>query len=291
MVNLRTGCPAGPVEDRRGQSGGFGGFPIGIGKAGGLTGIIGLLVALFLGGSSIFGGSGGGINVPGLPGVQSPETRDPNLADPQADQVAFVKLALGDIEATWQSIFANGGGPQWVPTTLVLYTDVTETGCGTGEAATGPFYCPVDQKVYLDLGFFNELTTRFGAPGDLAEAYVIAHEVGHHVQNLLGISAKVSEHEQADPSSANEWSVKLELQADCFAGVWAHSAYAAGELQAGDLQEALAAAAAVGDDRLQQQAGRAVNPDNFTHGSSEQRVSWFTKGYDQGDPNACDTFS
>jgi predicted metalloprotease len=290
MVRFRPGGPSGPVEDRRGQGGGFGGLPIGIGKAGGLTGLIGLLVALFLGGRSVFTGGGSGINIPGLPGVNSPVTRDPNLADPQAGQVTFVKQALGDIEATWQSIFASSG-TQWEPTTLVLYTDVTDTGCGTGEAATGPFYCPVDRKVYLDLGFFNELTTRFSAPGDLAEAYVIAHEVGHHVQNLLGISAKVSEHEQADPASANAWSVKLELQADCFAGVWAHSAYAAGELQAGDLQEALAAAAAVGDDRLQQQAGRAVNPDNFTHGSSEQRVSWFSKGYDQGDPNACDTFA
>ncbi len=290
MVKFRPGGPAGPVEDRRGQSGGFGGFPIGIGKAGGLTGLIGLLVALFLGGRSILTGGSGGINLPGLPGVQSPAARDPNIADPQADQVTFVKQALGDIEATWQSIFEQSG-QTWEPTTLVLYTDVTDTGCGTGEAATGPFYCPVDRKVYLDLGFFNELTTRFKAPGDLAEAYVIAHEVGHHVQNLLGISAKVSEHEQADPSSANAWSVKLELQADCFAGVWAHGAYAAGELQAGDLQEALAAAAAVGDDRLMQQAGRAVNPDNFTHGSSEERVSWLTKGYDKGDPNACDTLA
>jgi predicted metalloprotease len=290
MVRFRPGGPSGPVEDRRGQGGGFGGLPIGIGKVGGLTGIIGLLVALFLGGSSIFGGGGGGINIPGLPGVQSPVTRDPNLADPQADQVTFVKQALGDIEATWQTILQQSG-QTWEPTTLVLYTDVTDTGCGTGQAATGPFYCPVDRKVYLDLGFFTELTTRFKAPGDLAEAYVIAHEVGHHVQNLLGISAKVTEHEQSDPSSANAWSVKLELQADCFAGVWAHSAYAAGELQPGDLQEALAAAAAVGDDRLMQQAGRAVNPDNFTHGSSEQRVSWLSKGYDQGDPNACDTFA
>jgi predicted metalloprotease len=289
MVKFRPGGPAGPVEDRRGQ-GGFGGLPIGIGKVGGLTGLIGLLVALFLGGSSIFGGSGGGINIPGLPGVQAPASGDPNRPDPQADQVEFVKLALGDIEATWQSIFETSG-QQWVPTTLVLYTDVTDTGCGTGQAATGPFYCPADQKVYLDLGFFNEMASRFNAPGDLAEAYVIAHEVGHHVQNLLGISAKVSEHEQADPSSANAWSVKLELQADCFAGVWAHSAYAQGELEAGDLQEALDAAGAVGDDRLAQQAGRAVNPDSFTHGSSEQRVSWFTKGYDQGDPNACDTFA
>jgi predicted metalloprotease len=185
----------------------------------------------------------------------------------------------------------SAAGKSYSRATVVLFTGGTQSGCGPASEATGPFYCPLDHKVYLDLGFFRELDTRFGAPGDFAQAYVVAHELGHHVQSLLGIEADVRKEQQDDPSKQLDLSVRLELQADCFAGVWGHSAYTRNELDPGDTNEALKAAAAVGDDRLQQQAGQRVNPETWTHGSSAERTRWFRKGFDSGDPNACDTFS
>lgn len=203
----------------------------------------------------------------------------------------FVRHVLAETEDTWRQIF-RANGQQYVDPTLVLFSGATRTACGVGQAAMGPFYCPADQKVYIDLGFYQELKSRFNAPGDFAQAYVIAHEVGHHVQNLLGISEKVqAARQRAGERQANELSVRLELQADCLAGVWAKNADAArGILEAGDVEEALRAASAIGDDALQKQAQGYVVPDSFTHGSSEQRVRWFKRGMESGQLAACNTF-
>jgi hypothetical protein len=204
----------------------------------------------------------------------------------------FVSVVLADTEDTWQEIFAEGGR-RYSPPTLVLFSDAVASACGFAEAAMGPFYCPADAKVYIDLRFYEELRSRFGAPGDFAQAYVIAHEVGHHVQNVLGISAKVeAARQRAGASEGNRLSVMLELQADCFAGVWAHRAERARSiLEAGDIDEGLNAASAIGDDRLQRRAGGRVVPDSFTHGSSAQRQRWFRRGLEAGNVQACDTFS
>ncbi len=192
----------------------------------------------------------------------------------------------------WTDLFAQAG-QQYRPADLVLFEGSTNSACGGATSAIGPHYCPLDEQIYIDLGFFDELQRRFGASGgDFAEAYVIAHEVAHHVQNLLGISDQVNALSQQDPSQRNGLSVRLELQADCWSGVWAHSIYQRGDvLEPGDIEEALSAAAAVGDDRIQAQSGGRINPESWTHGSSEQRVAWFSTGYETGDPNACDTFS
>jgi predicted metalloprotease len=211
---------------------------------------------------------------------------------PQDDEQAqFVSVVLADTEDTWSAMFQHGGG-RYEPPKLVLYTDMTQTACGLGSTASGPFYCPGDRKVYLDLGFFNELS-RLGAPGDFARAYVIGHEVAHHVQNLLGTMDEVnSARAAAGRVEANKLSVMLELQADCYAGVWAyHAQKARSILEQGDVEEGIQAASAVGDDRLQRMAGHSVQPDSFTHGSSKQRVSWFRTGLRTGDLAACDTFS
>jgi len=202
-----------------------------------------------------------------------------------------VSVVLADTEDTWSAMFQHGGG-RYEPPKLVLYTDMTQTACGLGSTASGPFYCPGDRKVYLDLGFFNELS-RLGAPGDFARAYVIGHEVAHHVQNLLGTMDEVnSARAAAGRVEANKLSVMLELQADCYAGVWAyHAQKARSILEQGDVEEGIQAASAVGDDRLQRMAGHSVQPDSFTHGSSKQRVSWFRTGLRTGDLAACDTFS
>lgn len=202
----------------------------------------------------------------------------------------FVAAILGDTEDTWSAIFSDAGR-RYQPPKLVLYRDAVESACGFNSAAVGPFYCPPDQKVYLDLSFFHELHRRFGAPGDFAQAYVIAHEVGHHVQNLLGNSRQVEQmRRQAGQSEANALSVLVELQADCFAGVWGHHAQKRNLLEAGDLEEGLRAAQAVGDDFIQKQSQGYVNPDSFTHGTSEQRSRWFRRGYESGSPDACNTF-
>jgi predicted metalloprotease len=203
----------------------------------------------------------------------------------------FVAVVLADTEAAWTQIFAQQGRTYEKPT-LVLFRDAVQSACGTASTAAGPFYCPGDRKVYLDLSFYDELKNRFGAPGDFAQAYVVAHEVGHHVQTLLGISDRVEQARQrGGERGANALSVRLELQADCFAGIWAHNADQSRQLlEAGDIDEGLNAASAIGDDRLQRQAQGYVNPDSFTHGTSEQRVRWFKTGFQSGDLKACDTF-
>jgi predicted metalloprotease len=201
-------------------------------------------------------------------------------------------VVLADTEETWNALLPQYG-VQYVDPTLTLFTEATESKCGIGQAAMGPFYCPADQKVYIDLSFYDELSQRFGAPGDFAQAYVIAHEVGHHVQNLLGTAEKVHAAQQrASPVDANALSVRMELQADCYAGVWAHHASRSRQLlEAGDFQEGIDAASAIGDDRLQRASQGRVVPDSFTHGTSEQRVRWFTKGFESGTLEACDTFA
>jgi uncharacterized protein len=206
--------------------------------------------------------------------------------DPQA---RFVGAVLGDTEDTWKSIFAKQGRVYEEPV-LVLFDGSVRSACGLASAAVGPFYCPSDHRLYLDLSFFRELAQRFGAPGDFAQAYVVAHEVGHHVQTLLGISDQVQRGQASGRANPNELSVRMELQADCFAGVWGHHAAGRQLLDPGDAEEGLRAAAAIGDDRLQRQGQGYVAPESFTHGSSEQRVSWLRRGLEAGDPNACNTF-
>jgi predicted metalloprotease len=197
--------------------------------------------------------------------------------------------ALDDTQDAWTEIFRNEG-LQYQRAKLVVFRDLTPSACGAGQAATGPFYCPSDGKVYLDLSFFDELDRRFGAPGDFAQAYVIAHEIGHHVQNLVGTSDRVHEAMQNESSNANESSVGLELQADCYAGIWASSAQQRGILETGDIEEGMGAASAVGDDRMQEMSGRGVNPDAFTHGSAAQRAEWFRRGLQSGRIRDCEPF-
>jgi len=274
------------IEDRRG--GGGGGFGFGRGPQIGCGGAIVLLVLSLLTGKNffaLFDGSGGGRPVPAGPTSTAPVQQSPD----EAKETEFMSFVIGDVQDSWTKILQQEG-VNYQRAKLVLYRDITQTACGTGEAATGPFYCPSDAKVYLDLGFFDELHRRFGAPGDFAQAYVVAHEVGHHVQNLVGTSDRVHEAMQSDRRNANEYSVRLELQADCYAGVWANSAAQRNVLEPGDIEEGLAAAGAVGDDRLQSMSGRAVNPDSFTHGSAAQRMEWFQRGFKSGDMRDCETF-
>lgn len=273
-------------------AGGSGGLRVGrVAGRGGIGVIVLALIAMFFGVDpsivlGIFGGGGGSGYVQQQ---SSAPTGTPSAGDSRAD---FVAAVLGETEDVWNPVFRQLGRDYREPT-LVLFDGQVASACGMASAATGPFYCPGDQKVYLDLSFFDDLTNRFGAPGDFAEAYVVAHEVGHHVQTLLGISQQVQQaRAQASEADANHYSVMLELQADCFAGVWARQAHEKRQiLEKGDVREGLDAAAAIGDDRLQKQARGYVVPDSFTHGSSEQRVRWFETGLDAGDINACDTFS
>jgi predicted metalloprotease len=218
----------------------------------------------------------------------------PAATSPEEERtVDFVDAVMADAQATWGELL----GGRYRETVAVLFRDATRSACGVGQAATGPFYCPADQRVYLDLEFFDELRTRFRAPGDFAQAYVLAHELGHHVQTLLGIESQVRQLQSSRPDQRNALSVRMELQADCFAGVWGHHAAQPGraaqgkvELESGDLEEGLNAAAAIGDDRIQRMSGDRIAPESFTHGSSEQRVTWFKRGFDSGDPRACETF-
>lgn len=217
----------------------------------------------------------------------------PQVSQAEADRSAeFVSAVLGETEDTWNSIFRSEFSADYQEPSLVLYAGATQSACGLGQSAMGPFYCPADQKIYLDTSFFQDLSARLGAPGDFAQAYVIAHEVGHHVQNLLGVSSQVQRAQQrVSRTQANDLSVRLELQADCLAGVWAHSAQAARQiLEEGDIEEALNAASQIGDDRLQMQAQGYVTPDSFTHGSSQQRTAWFDRGLETGDIDQCNTF-
>jgi hypothetical protein len=219
----------------------------------------------------------------------APEDGKPLPAGSLTDEEAFVSFVLDDVQDFWSGIFSDSGST-YERASLVLFDDAVQSGCGAASAATGPFYCSLDKRVYLDLVFFDELHERFGAPGDFAQAYVIAHEIAHHIQNLTGVSSLVIEQTRSDPSQRNDLSIKQELQADCLAGVWAFSTYSRNLLESGDLEEGLGAAAAVGDDRIQETVTGRVDPESWTHGSSAQRVEWFRRGFDSGNPNECDTF-
>ena len=267
------------VEDQRGRGG------VGLPVIGGGIGTIVILIV-----AALFGINPGKLmqQAPTTTAAQEPG-QPASTTDPQVD---FVAAVLGDTEDVWNQYFKERLGRDYVEPKLVLFSGAVQSACGFAQSATGPFYCPLDDKVYIDLSFYRELHERFRAPGDFAEAYVIAHEVGHHVQDLLGTSEKVhAMQERASESQANDLSVRLELQADCYAGVWAHHAQKMKSiLEPGDVEEALAAASAIGDDRLQMQSRGYVTPDSFTHGSSEQRVTWFRRGFDQGEMQSCETF-
>jgi uncharacterized protein len=282
------------VIDVRGRGGGGLSMGRGVTVPGGL-GLAGVIVFLLIQVLSGGGGSAGAFDVDD-PFGQAPQAPAadgggiPAAQDPDRDLKDFSGYVFSNTLDTWEKLFqAQGNGFQRAK--VVLYRDAVSTGCGNASSAVGPFYCPADQRVYLDLSFYRDMETELGAPGDFAWAYVIAHEVGHHVQQQLGTSTEVSRLGQEHPDEANELSVRLELQADCYSGVWAHSVFAAGDLEKGDVQEAVRASAAVGDDRLQRRAGGQVNPDSFTHGSSEQRTEWFNRGRASGEPADCDTFS
>lgn len=271
------------IEDRRGGGGGGFGGPVMIGGGG-----LGLVAVVVI---SMLLGVDPAVILNGAAQMQGGQVRQGPPSGPRADDalVDFSAAVLGSTEDVWGELFAAEGG-RYRPAVFVPYDGVTPTACGTGQAAMGPFYCPADQRVYVDLSFYRELKERFGAPGDFAQAYVLAHEVGHHVQHLLGATARVQN--ARGERERNRMSVRLELQADCYAGVWAARAHAARAiLEDGDVEEGLAAAAAVGDDALQRKAQGRVVPDAFTHGTSAQRVRWFRTGLQSGDPSRCDTFS
>jgi predicted metalloprotease len=267
------------IIDRRGQRG-IGG-PLGVGG-----GLIGLILALIFGGD-ILGGGDPGIETTTAGGdVGAPVSESAE----EAERREFVTFVLNDVQDVWRQTLPKYGD-QYRDAKLVLFREATRSGCGVGQAGMGPFYCPLDERAYLDLSFFDELHSRFGANGDFAQAYVIAHEIGHHVQHILGIDDRVRQMQGARPGDANEYSVRLELQADCFSGVWANSTSQRRLLESGDVEEALNAAAAIGDDRIQRQTQGSINPESFTHGSSAQRVTWFRRGMESGNPESCDTFA
>lgn len=272
----------GNIEDRRGSSARMGVVPMGIG------GVLVLLLLSWFTGVDFLSLVGDG----GVPQTQTggPADRGPVATTPEEEEmVGLVDAVIEDTQATWSRLL----GDRYQPTTAVLFREATNSTCGFAESAVGPFYCPADRKVYLDLSFFNELRTRFGAPGDFAQAYVLAHEVGHHVQTVMGIESQTRQRQQAAPSQRNTLSVLMELQADCFAGVWGHSAAQPGgrvDLEEGDLEDGLRAAAAIGDDTIQKRSTGRVMPDKFTHGTSAQRVEWFRRGFESGNPESCNTF-
>ena len=275
------------IEDRRDEGGGGGGFQFG-GMHLGIGGALILLVLSLVFKQNFFallGGGGGGGN--------APVASHPNPARDQQEQplVQFVSFVLDDTQKTWEQILPEQAGKPYRHAKLVLFRNYTQSGCGGAQSATGPFYCPQDEKVYIDLGFYDELRQRFGAPGQFAQAYVLAHEIGHHIQKIVGTEARVQQMNQGNRRMDNALSVKVELQADCYAGVWAHSTQQRHLLEQGDIQSALGAAAAVGDDRLQKMSTGHVAPDSFTHGSSAQRMHWFEQGFDSGSIAACNTFA
>ncbi|MEZ4443068.1 MAG: neutral zinc metallopeptidase [Polyangiaceae bacterium] len=275
-MKWQRGYKSDQVEDRRGQ-GGRRGVPLTLG-----TLVLGL-AAYFLLGQDIFGLLGGGVGdgAPSAPATSSPE---------EQERVEFISFVLDDVQANWKALF-SAEGKRYEAAKLVLFRDGVSSACGYQGSAVGPFYCPGDKKAYIDLSFYDDLKRRFGAPGDFAQAYVLAHEIGHHVQNLLGDNRRIHEQQRANPDQKNALSIKLELQADCYAGVWAHSTKKRDLLDKGDIKEGLDAAAAIGDDRLQKGATGEVHPERWTHGSSEQRMRWFKKGLDLGTIAACDTFA
>jgi len=284
------GYRSGQVEDRRAYGGGGGGMSAaGIGLLGWLFTRFGL-PGLLIGGAVLYfmsGGLGGGSDSASIDPSQQPAV----ASDPAEDEaVQFVSFVLDDVQKTWTDEFAKNN-QRYPLARLVLFRGRTQSGCGTGSAMSGPFYCPTDQRVYIDLSFYDELRQRFGAPGDFAQAYVIAHEIGHHVQHLLGLTERVHNAARGDRQGEDSASVRLELQADCLAGVWARSTDQRKLLEEGDIQEALTAAAAIGDDRLQKQSTGTVSPESWTHGSSEQRMRWFKRGFTEGSLQRCDTFA
>jgi predicted metalloprotease len=276
----------GNVEDRRGRPGGRAALPVG----GGLVGVIVTVLILVLGG-------GGGYDV-GKPFDPFPAQTQPadnaqamdTAPDASSQLLDFLSFVVGDLQKFWAADFQKAGR-DFAPTRLVVFSGQTDTGCGPGSAATGPFYCPLDRQIYVDPGFFRELAVRFRAPGDFAQAYVLAHEYGHHVQTLTGITEQVDSASRENPDQRNALSVRVELQADCLAGVWAHSTFERGLLEQGDLEEGLTAASSVGDDRIQEAATGRISPETFTHGTAAQRAGWFKRGFEDGDATACDTFS
>ena len=269
------------IEDLRGRRGFGGGLPIGAGMGVGGT-IIVLILALLFGGD-IFGGGGSG-------GVPTTATEEGAIEETPEERrlVEFVSFVLDDAQRVWAEILPKYGG-DYREAKLVLFRDYVQSACGVGQSAMGPFYCPLDEKVYIDLGFYDALKDRFGAPGDFAQAYVITHELGHHVQNITGTASEVRQMQQSRPGQANALSVRLELQADCYAGIWGNSTSQRQILERGDVEEGLNAAAAIGDDRIQGESG-GVSPESFTHGTSEQRARWFRRGLESGDPRTCNTF-
>lgn len=319
-MKWRMGRRSSNVSDQRGAGGGLGGLGGGLGggfgRGGGLGGGLGGLIGSRLGIKGILiviaifvvlhfmgidpmallngGGSGFSRNDDMFAGQQTESSGVTTTGNATEDELAdFTSVILASTEDTWRGLFQQAGQAYRDPT-LVMFSGAVQSACGHAQSAMGPFYCPPDQKVYIDLDFYRDLSHRFEAPGDFAQAYVVAHEVGHHVQNLLGIEADTrAQRGRLSEADANALSVRVELQADCFAGIWAHHIAAQNaelQLEPGDIEEGLNAASAIGDDRLQQQSSGHVVPDSFTHGSSEQRVRWFTKGFESGDPEICDTF-
>jgi predicted metalloprotease len=275
------------IEDRRGSGGG------GIGMMGpglGLGGVVLLVLSLLFGENLLEGTGEAPADAPATATSDGAVNSDSLDRTPEERRVRqFVSFVLDDVQDTWARVLPRYG-TQYREAKLVLFRDGVPTACGDMPSAAGPFYCPRNETAYLDLGFYDELRRRFGAPGDFAQAYVLAHEIGHHLQHVLGTDTRVRQIQGSRPSMANELSVRMELQADCYAGVWAHSTEQRRLLESGDVEEGLAAAAAVGDDRIQQQTTGMVRPESFTHGSSAQRMEWFKRGFESGSPEACDTF-
>jgi predicted metalloprotease len=273
--------PSEDLEDRRAEGGGR--LPLPLGRGGmSLGGAVALIAVMWLLGIDPT------VLLSGDPGTRvgiDPGAAGRFQASPEEEElVQFVSFVLDDLQSTWPQLL-----PGYRDARLVLFRDATHSGCGTGQSEMGPFYCPGDEKVYIDLSFYGDLRARFGAPGDFAQAYVLAHEIGHHVQHLAGLDERASAARSGDPERVNQISVTLELQADCFAGVWGHHAARREVLEPGDVEEGLRAAAAIGDDRIQKMSGRGVHPESFTHGSSEQRVRWLHRGLESGDPEVCNT--
>lgn len=264
------------LEDRRSSGGGMG-------RGLGVGGTVVVLALSLIFGRNLFSDLG---VEPAVGAASAPMTQADSAA--QETEVQFVSFVLDDVQNTWAKILPQYGS-RYQPARLVLFRNSTQSGCGSAQSVMGPFYCPIDERVYLDLGFFDELKRRYAASGDFAQAYVLAHELGHHVQHLLGTDARVRQAQEANPSEANQLSVRLELQADCYAGVWAHSTSQRQMLEQGDVDEALNAASAVGDDRIQQRTTGRINVDSFTHGSAAQRSEWFKRGFQSGDPRNCST--
>jgi predicted metalloprotease len=273
------------IEDRRGESGGGGNFGGFTGMHLGVGGTLVVIVLSLVFRTDLFSVlSGGGTSAP-----RAAVRSQPSLPAEQSE-VEFVTFVINDVQRTWAQLLPQAG-TSYRHTTLVLFRDLTQSACGTAQSATGPFYCPEDEKVYIDLGFFQELRERFGAPGEFAQAFVLAHEIGHHVQKLLGIEGQVHRLSRGDPAQVNPLSVKLELQADCFAGVWGNATQQRKLIDDADIADGLRAAASVGDDRLQRMATGHVSRESFTHGSSAQRTEWFRRGLESGSLKSCDTFA